>query len=227
MKKTNPIVPYLITFSMGILLIFFMSLIGVDQKADIAKQNEEGENGEEVSTDDFDPAEFAQGKCISCHGGNFEGGVGPALAGTSLSADEIADVITNGADGMPAGLVPAANMDEFVEYILSLGADGEPAATEEDAEEEPEATEEEPAEEPAEEEETATADAGKYESMTSSCIGCHGGNLEGGVGPALVGTSLSADEIKDVIKNGAPGMPGGMIADEDLDGFAEYILSLK
>lgn len=226
MKKTNPIVPYLITFSMGILLIFFMSLIGVDQKADIAKQNEEGENGEEVSTEDFDPAELAQGKCISCHGGNFEGGVGPALAGTSLSADEIADIITNGADGMPAGLVPAANMDEFVEYILSLGADGEPAATEEDAEEEPEATEEEPAEEPAEEE-TATADAGKYEGMTSSCIGCHGGNLEGGVGPALVGTSLSADEIKDVIKNGAPGMPGGMIADEDLDGFAEYILSLK
>lgn len=219
MKKTNPIVPYLITFSMGILLIFFMSLIGVDQKADIAKQNEEGENGEEVSTEDFDPAELAQGKCISCHGGNFEGGVGPALAGTSLSADEIADIITNGADGMPAGLVPAANMDEFVEYILSLGADGEPAATEEDAEEEP-------AEEPAEEE-TATADAGKYEGMTSSCIGCHGGNLEGGVGPALVGTSLSADEIKDVIKNGAPGMPGGMIADEDLDGFAEYILSLK
>ena len=38
----------------------------------------------------------AIGKCIGCHGGDLEGGMGgaaPALAGTSLSKDEIAKII--------------------------------------------------------------------------------------------------------------------------------------
>ncbi len=43
----NPIVPYILIFALGIGLIFFMSLYGLDQKEEIAK----GEDGktEEVA----------------------------------------------------------------------------------------------------------------------------------------------------------------------------------
>lgn len=42
-----------------------------------------------------------------------------------------------------------------------------------------------------------------------SCASCHGGNLEGGMGPSLetVGANLSQEEIADVIENGRGQMP--------------------
>ena len=56
--------------------------------------------------------------------------------------------------------------------------------------------------------ETASVDAEAV--VKSSCIVCHGGNLEGqGGAPALtdVGARLSESEIHDVIVNGRGGMP--------------------
>ena len=63
----NPIVPFILIFSLGIGLIFFMSLYGIDQKKEIAS----GETDKVAEVADFDAAEFAQGKFISCHGGNL------------------------------------------------------------------------------------------------------------------------------------------------------------
>jgi mono/diheme cytochrome c family protein len=37
-------------------------------------------------------------KCAACHGPEGQGKVGPALKGTSLSADQIADLLTKGND---------------------------------------------------------------------------------------------------------------------------------
>jgi mono/diheme cytochrome c family protein len=37
-------------------------------------------------------------KCAGCHGPEGQGKVGPALKGTSLSADQIADLLTKGDD---------------------------------------------------------------------------------------------------------------------------------
>ncbi len=70
---------------------------------------------------------------------------------------------------------------------------------------------------------------------SSSCLMCHGGNLEGNAGaPTLVGLTLSADEISDIIKNGKPadkfnGMPGGMFkgTDEEVSALANWILEHK
>lgn len=119
----NPIVPFLLIFAFGIGLIFFMSLYGLDKKEEIAgEENGEATEEEEVTDSDFDAADVAQGKCISCHGGDLEGGMGgaaPALAGTSLSQDEIVDVLENGQNSMPAGLVPGHEA-EMAEYLLSL-----------------------------------------------------------------------------------------------------------
>jgi menaquinol-cytochrome c reductase cytochrome b/c subunit len=64
----------------------------------------------------------------------------------------------------------------------------------------------------------------------ASCMGCHGNNMEGGMGPNLqkVGSHLDATQIADIIKNGKGAMPGGMIKDEaQIQELAEYLASLK
>jgi cytochrome c550 len=125
MMQKNPIVPFILIMAFGIGLIFFLSIQGVDKKKEIAAGHEEGATEEEAkggeSAEGFDPEAVAQGKCISCHGGDLAGqGNFPSLVDTKLSTEEIAEVIKNGKGAMPPGLVPAANVDEMAEYIHSL-----------------------------------------------------------------------------------------------------------
>ncbi|MBP3950608.1 menaquinol-cytochrome c reductase cytochrome b/c subunit [Bacillus suaedae] len=66
-------------------------------------------------------------------------------------------------------------------------------------------------------------------SVQSTCIGCHGDQMAGvpGVGPSLLETERSAEEIVDVITNGIEGtaMPAGAFqgTEEELQILAEYI----
>ncbi|GGK23683.1 cytochrome c' [Caldalkalibacillus thermarum] len=62
--------------------------------------------------------EAYQKSCISCHGGNLEGGAGPALTDLTLSKEEIIEVIKNGQGTMPGGLAPG-NEEAIAEYLLS------------------------------------------------------------------------------------------------------------
>jgi mono/diheme cytochrome c family protein len=41
-------------------------------------------------------------KCAACHGPEGQGKIGPKLAGTTLTADQIADVLTKGNDAKKA-----------------------------------------------------------------------------------------------------------------------------
>jgi mono/diheme cytochrome c family protein len=45
-----------------------------------------------------DGAATFKAKCASCHGPEGQGKVGPALKGTSLTADQIVDLLTKGND---------------------------------------------------------------------------------------------------------------------------------
>lgn len=120
----NPVVPYILIFSLGIGLIFFLSLYGLDQKKEITSQGEEGQTDEVVNAE-FDP-EVAIGKCIGCHGGELEGGMGgaaPALVGLSLSKDEIVTVLKDGQGAMPPQVpnaIPADHAEDLAEYLLTL-----------------------------------------------------------------------------------------------------------
>ncbi|MDX1806651.1 MAG: cytochrome c [Paenisporosarcina sp.] len=115
--QKNPIVPFILIMAFGIGLIFFLSIQGVDKKEEIAAGHEEG--GE--TAEEFDAEAVAQGKCISCHGGDLAGqGNFPSLVDTKLSQEEIAEVITNGKGAMPPGLVDAANVEAMAEYIHTL-----------------------------------------------------------------------------------------------------------
>ncbi|MFC4409534.1 cytochrome c551 [Chungangia koreensis] len=57
--------------------------------------------------------------CISCHGQNLEGGMGPSLndVGGRLSADEIRSTIENGKGQMPPGLISGEDLDAVVDYL--------------------------------------------------------------------------------------------------------------
>jgi len=125
--KNNPVVPYILIFALGLGLIFFMSLYGIEQKKEIAGADEEGKTEETTddaaASEDFDPEAFTQGKCIACHGGDLSGGpAAPNLHGLSLSKDEIHDIIKNGQGGMPAfgSQIQDDQIDQLAEYILSL-----------------------------------------------------------------------------------------------------------
>ncbi|MBN6186935.1 cytochrome c [Aneurinibacillus sp. BA2021] len=63
-----------------------------------------------------------QGKCISCHGQNLEGGVGPNLTKVGSkykSADEIKTVILKGRNGMPGGLVSEADAKILADWLMT------------------------------------------------------------------------------------------------------------
>jgi mono/diheme cytochrome c family protein len=49
-----------------------------------------------------DGATTYKAKCAMCHGPEGQGKAGPALKGTSLTADQIVDVLTKGADAKKA-----------------------------------------------------------------------------------------------------------------------------
>ncbi len=75
---------------------------------------------------------------------------------------------------------------------------------------------------------TETTDADDDGSaLVQACIGCHGGDLTGGVGPNLHG--LDEARIVDVLTNGIEGTPmtPGMKNEAEAKAIAEYISTLK
>ena len=75
---------------------------------------------------------------------------------------------------------------------------------------------------------TASVDAEQV--VQTSCITCHGGNLEGkGNAPALAkgGDHMSETEIHDVIVNGRGGMPPGVIKGAEAEAVAKWLSEKK
>jgi mono/diheme cytochrome c family protein len=61
-------------------------------------------------------------ECSSCHGPGGEGGTGPRLAESGLSAAEIATRIEQGAGIMPPALVTGQDEADVVAHVVSLAA---------------------------------------------------------------------------------------------------------
>lgn len=64
-------------------------------------------NGGTQDTSAGNPEEIVSNSCISCHGENLQGGAGPALnkIGAKYTQNDIEDIIKNGKNGMPAGVI--------------------------------------------------------------------------------------------------------------------------
>lgn len=65
-------------------------------------------------------------KCAACHGPEGQGKVGPKLAGTSLTADQISDLLTKGDDAKkaphkkPMASVPADDAKAVAAFVKTL-----------------------------------------------------------------------------------------------------------
>ena len=121
----NPIIPFLLIIFLGVGLVFLLSSQGANQEEEgeeVATEegSEEGggeegseEGGEGASSGDVDAEGIAQNSCASCHGEDFSGGMGPALAGTSLGEDEFSEIVRNGQGSMPAFSEDEVNDEEL------------------------------------------------------------------------------------------------------------------
>lgn len=61
------------------------------------------------------------------------------------------------------------------------------------------------------------------------CASCHGGNLEGTIGPELteIGSKMSKDEIESAIVDGIGTMPAKLLVGEEASGVAEWLAEHK
>ena len=73
-----------------------------------------------------DGAATYKAKCAACHGAEGQGKVGPALKGSSMSADQIADFLTKGDDAKkaphkkPMSGLSADDAKAVADYVKSL-----------------------------------------------------------------------------------------------------------
>lgn len=64
--------------------------------------------------------------CLTCHGGNLQGGpAAPSLVGTGLSAEEIANIAKNGQGSMPGGIFKGTDeeLQKLAEFVAGLKAE--------------------------------------------------------------------------------------------------------
>jgi len=73
-----------------------------------------------------DGAATFKAKCAGCHGADGQGKVGPALKGTSLTADQITEILTKGNDAKkpphkkPVSGVSADDAKAVADYVKAL-----------------------------------------------------------------------------------------------------------
>ena len=140
-------------------------------------------------------AEIYHSACVTCHGSQGEGTIGPALRSSQLDNDGLTKIITRGVPGtaMPAwgkeddGPFHQQQIKDLVAFIRDW--DDAPPVT------------------PPSSPPTAPSDIDGRKLFADSCSSCHGINREGtsGFAPALTPESLAAlsdAEIKDIISNG-------------------------
>ncbi len=117
--RGKPLYPFALTAILGIALIIVLSFVGVNIGPDTATENGE-ENGEEQFDDPIALGEsIFEGQCAGCHGGELEGGAGPALDTGAHSDEDILSAISEGPGTMPENLVTGEEADAVAEYILA------------------------------------------------------------------------------------------------------------
>jgi cytochrome c551 len=82
---------------------------------------DDGGDSKETSSGGVDAEKIVNNKCTSCHGGNLEGGMGPALndVGSRLDKDQILEIIQNGKGQMPADLVKGEEAEAVAEWLAN------------------------------------------------------------------------------------------------------------
>jgi mono/diheme cytochrome c family protein len=168
--------------------------------------------------------------CAACHGASGQGGVGPALAGRSLSSGVVSSVVGSGRGLMPsfASTLSSEEVAAVAAYVSGLGGGsgsvsgattdpgsgtaagttgGEAGAA------------------------TGGATGGSVSGsvvFASNCAACHGPAGEGGIGPTLAGRSLSSGVVSSVVGSGRGLMPSfaSTLSSEEVAAVAVYVSGL-
>lgn len=120
--KRNPVVPFVLIMVFGIGLMFVLSYKGLGDAEQIAKDQAKGGKTEEPTNVSAKPEDIYKQNCITCHGDSYQGGVGPALNGVGKRRDAayIKNIILNGKNTMPPGLVKEDQADAMVKFLQGL-----------------------------------------------------------------------------------------------------------
>lgn len=118
--KRNPVIPFLLIMVFGIGLMFLLSVKGLGDMKEVAK--EEGKGNEKTEVAASKPEDIYKQSCIGCHGDQYQGGVGPALKGVGdrLSKEEIMEIVTKGKGSMPPGLVPQEQAAAMADFLANI-----------------------------------------------------------------------------------------------------------
>ncbi len=116
LMNKNPIIPFLLIIFLGVGLVFLLSSYGATDDGSSETADNGSEEQESASSGDVDGEAIAKDNCASCHGQDFSGGMGPALAGTSLDEETFHDDVRNGIDGTS---MPAHSEDQISDEEIS------------------------------------------------------------------------------------------------------------
>lgn len=88
-----------------------------------AKDDNNKDTATDTATETKDPGEeIVMKSCVSCHGNELQGSVGPALndVGSRRTEAEILDIINNGTpNGMPKGLITGADAEAAAKWLAA------------------------------------------------------------------------------------------------------------
>lgn len=117
----NPIVPFVVIMVFGIALMFGLSFKGLGDAKDSAKEKAGGGAKTETASA-TKPEDIYKSTCITCHGDQYQGVVGPSLkgVGSKLSKDQIKTIITKGRGNMPPNLVSEDKADAMAEWVSKI-----------------------------------------------------------------------------------------------------------
>ncbi|TVP85003.1 MAG: cytochrome c [Alkalicoccus sp.] len=119
-----PLFPFAATAVLGLLLVFALSLVGLNIGGEEAADENNGAEENNAEEEEFDdPIELGEsvyeGQCASCHGGELEGGSGPPLDTGDYDENDIITAIEEGPGSMPADLVEGEEAEAVAEFIIS------------------------------------------------------------------------------------------------------------
>ncbi len=194
--------------------------------------------------------------CMGCHGARAEGDIGPKLAGTGLTYDEVRTQVRSGGASMPAfdeGRVSDVELEHIYAWLLSLApptptvveptqtptltpAAGEPTkaavptATPLPTDTPTPTATPQPTDTPAPALPAVPDPAvGQQLWPQSPCVNCHGAQAGGDIGPKLAGTGLSFEQVLLQVRTGKGAMPAfdeGRVSDLAVQHIYAWLRSL-
>ncbi|HEY2421579.1 MAG TPA: cytochrome c [Neobacillus sp.] len=118
----NPVIPFVLIMVLGIVLVFVLSFKGLGDMSEIAKDNGKSSSQKTETVAATTPDGIYKSTCITCHGDQYQGVVGPTLKGVGkkYSKDELVNIVTKGKGNMPAGLVKPEQASAMADWLSKI-----------------------------------------------------------------------------------------------------------